>query len=281
MESPIKWAGGKSLLIGDLKELVKRATFERYVDPFCGSLALPLECKFPRCWLNDINSSLVGAYEAIRDDAEVLITETNALLADEHNNKERFYELRREYNTLKQQPVAADGDAKRRLSSLFMYLNQRGFSGLYRESSKGRYNVPYRRYNVSSLDASNVRAVHDYLATSDVKLSCLDYKEVLMLAEKGDLVYLDPPYYPSAAASFTSYWRGGFSVAEQEELCALARALDAKGAQFILSNSPCDEVKRLYAGFNMRELHVARPTRSDLGKRTHNDAPNELLVWNF
>lgn len=288
MHSPVKWAGGKSFLFAELDKLIDSTTFDRYVDPFCGSIALPLHKRFQCCWLNDINMPLVNMYEAIRDQPQALIDLSTELLSEENNNQQTFGRLKQEFNTIKQatvdgvdQATVDDVEQKLRLAGLFLFLNKRGFNGLYRENSSGLYNVPYRSYKTATLDAENVMAVHEYMSQNEVRLTNLSYAEVLQEVTEGDLVYIDPPYYPTSTSSFTGYWRTGFTVKDQEDLCLAIRELDARGAKFIMSNSPCQPIKELYHAFNMKELHIKRQMRSGKGKTTHNEANNEILVWNF
>jgi len=80
--------------------------------------------------------------------------------------------------------------------------------------------------------------------------------------DAGDFVYLDPPYVPiSKTASFTGY-AGGFSMADQERLARLLHPLAGKGVPAVLSNSDCEDTRRLYDGLVIESLPARRAINS-------------------
>ena len=65
-----------------------------------------------------------------------------------------------------------------------------------------------------------------------------DFEQIVRSAERGDFVYLDPPYHPvSKTACFTDYTSGGFSFEDQERLARVFRRLSDRGVLLMLSNS--------------------------------------------
>lgn len=71
MRPLIKWAGGKTRLLGDILPLVPSDASE-IVEPFAGSAALSLHLTPERCLLNDMNGELVNLYQVVRDDVDGL-----------------------------------------------------------------------------------------------------------------------------------------------------------------------------------------------------------------
>src|SRR6185369_18016436 len=55
---PLKWAGGKRWLVSHLKPIWEVNTQRRYVEPFCGGLAVVLGLQPKQALLNDINPHL-------------------------------------------------------------------------------------------------------------------------------------------------------------------------------------------------------------------------------
>ncbi len=110
----------------------------------------------------------------------------------------------------------------------------------------GRFNVPHGRYaRPRILDAEALRAASRALA--DVELRTGDVAEACADAGRGDLVYLDPPFFPlSATSSFTDYTAGSFSPADQRRLRWLIDDLTERGVGVMLSNSPADWVRAAY-----------------------------------
>ena len=85
-------------------------------------------------------------------------------------------------------------------------------------------------------------------ALRGVDLRCQDFSWVLHHADRGDVVYFDPPYVPtSASGSFTGYTRGGFGQGDQVRLRDVAVALKRRGVFVLISNSAAPMVRELYA----------------------------------
>ncbi len=97
-------------------------------------------------------------------------------------------------------------------ASRFIYLNKTRYNGLYRENSKGEFNVPFGRYKAPKIvDERNILAVSEFLRSVELHIMNTDYREVCELAQAGDFIYLDPPYQPvSRTSSFTKYNRLDF-----------------------------------------------------------------------
>lgn len=280
--SILKWAGGKTLLIPELAPLVEAARPERFVDLFCGSLALPLHLKPRAAVFNDINAPLINLYATVRDCKDELLEELEGLAAPEHNTPASFAALREEYNAKKKSSYQDRTKDRVRMAALFVYLNKRAFNGLYRENRGGDFNVSYRSTKAACYSRTAIEQLHRFLTDNDVVLCSGPYADVLV--QPGDLVFIDPPYYPSSTSRFTAYWKDGFAVEDQHKLCDYIKGLDRRGIRFIMTNAPCDEVRRLYAGFKQKEVCVKRQMRN--AKRTEGAAsgtlaPNEIIVWNF
>ena len=160
-----------------------------------------------------------------------------------------------------------------------IYLNKTCFNGLYRENSKGQFNVPMGSYKKPLIcDEPNLRAVA--VALSKAKIARRHFREVLDHSQPGDLVYFDPPYWPvSSTASFTSYAKDNFTRADQEELAEIAVKLKEAGVNVLLSNSDTPLIRSLYVKkFKIDTVHATRNVNSDPSKR---GKINEVLVRSF
>jgi DNA adenine methylase len=285
MKSPIKWAGGKSKIIPEIQEIIKskKIKYERYIDLFSGSLAIPLDMQIKNGILNDINPYLINLYQIIKSNLEDLLKILNELNLDKYNNKTEFQKIKDEFNKLKFEKNLTT-EKKVRLASIFIYLNKRSFNGLYRENKSGIYNVPYRNNKSNIFDEENLKEISNYFNKNNITFENKTFEKFdISFFKKGDLVYLDPPYYPSKKSKFSSYSKDGFSIEQQELLAKLCVELDKKGIIFIMSNSPCPEIKQLYQKFNTKEFYLGRQMRNAEGKsqvfdNTHET--NEILIYN-
>jgi len=263
----VKWAGGKRQLVDILLSNVP-PSFNRYFEPFVGGGALLFELQPQKAVISDINEELINAYKVIKDNVEELI---NSL--KKHKNTKEYYYAIRAINPKTLTPVER--------ASRFIYLNKTCFNGLYRENSKGQFNVPFGKYkNPKICNEENLRAVSEFLNKIEITILNCDYKITCEMAKSGDFVYLDPPYYPiSKTASFTKYNKNGFSEEDQIELSEIFKDLDRKGCYVMLSNSNTEFIKKLYANYRIQEIKANRFINCKANRRGKSNI--EVLITNF
>ena len=188
----IKWAGGKRQLLSQLLMHVPEK-FNNYFEPFLGGGALFLALQPKKAYLSDVNEEIINAFNVIKSNPKALMKELDKM----KNNPEFFYKVR------KQNPAKLS-ETKR--ACRFIYLNKSCFNGLYRENSKGEFNVPFANHKkVNFYDKENINNLNEYLSSSETFFSCSDYSSILEKAKKGDFIYLDSPYYPLNKTSFCSF----------------------------------------------------------------------------
>jgi DNA adenine methylase len=267
----LKWAGGKRQLLPDLMRRVERLKgFGRYHEPFVGGGALFFELwrrglLKNSAYLSDNNPNLIVAYEGLKHE----VNEVIALLHEHkaHHCKDYYYQIR-----------ASKPESRAARAARVIYLNRTCFNGLFRENSKGEFNVPIGSYKDPRIcHEANLLAVAEALRTTQVEER--SFESVLDHAEPGDLVYFDPPYHPvSDTANFTAYQKGGFGEGEQRALAEVFRQLNAKGVHALLSNSWTPLILELYADFTIEQVFAKRSVNSRGDKR---GAVPEALVPNF
>jgi DNA adenine methylase len=266
----LKWAGGKTQLMGTLTKRAPRH-FCGYHEPFVGGGALFFKLYRERClhhaFLTDINAELIETYLAIRDCVEDVIT----LLSGYPHDKDFYYDLR------SQDPWEMDAPSR---AARMIYLNKTGYNGLYRVNRRGKFNVPFGRYTLPKYcDVDNLNAVSKTLQGVDI--ACASFEEVLKRAKPGDFVYFDPPYVPlSKTAHFTAYQSNGFSQDDQRKLRDVCVELTRRNVNVMLSNSDTGLVQTLYAvpSFIFSKVQANRAINSNAKKR---GKLTELIVTNY
>jgi DNA adenine methylase len=163
---------------------------------------------------------------------------------------------------------------------MFIYLNKAGYGGVYRENSKGGFNVPYGKYKSLNLyDEKKFIEIKKVLENKNINILNSDYKDIIKDSKKGDFIYLDPPYYKENKSSFTKYQKQDFNEDNQKELFNLLNSLDKKGVYFLLSNSNTEFIKSLYKDYNITEVSVGRHINNK--KKTIQKKNNEVLIYNY
>ena len=161
---------------------------------------------------------------------------TETLFAPENNNEIKYYEFRDEFNSCIQ---------KQRRAALFVYLNRHCYNGLCRYNSKGVFNTPFGRYKQPRIPRKEM--MHFIEAAKNASFDCADYQDTMDKAEKGDVIYCDPPYVPLSATSyFTDYHVGGFNWDDQILLAEKAEQLAKRGVRVVISNHDTKEIRKLY-----------------------------------
>lgn len=263
----VKWAGGKRQLIDILLNNIP-LQFNTYIEPFVGGGALLFELMPEHAIIADINPDIINAYQIIKNNVNKLIRS----LQDYINTEEFYYKIRSE-NHYKLPPIQR--------ASHFIYLNKTCYNGLYRVNSKGKFNVPYGRYKTPKIvDKENLRAVSEYLNSSNTIILCQHYKETILLAQKGDFIYLDPPYHPlNNTSSFTKYSKEDFTIEDQIELSNTFKELDNKGCYVLLSNSNTQFILNLYENYNIQKVKATRAINCKASRRKQEYY--EVLIKNY
>ena len=290
----LKWAGGKRSLLDQYREhLPSPGEFNNYHEPFLGSGAVFLglyaewlayrffEQDDRLVFLSDANPRLVNLWEQVQANPNAVIEQAFIMFAEmkimSQTEREGYYGfLRKRFNSLLVSGDEATLASRIDSAAIFIFLNRWGFNGLYRENQAGRFNVPLgTRKNDPSVPSEAIWAASEDLLGVDLR--CGDYAATLTLANPGDFVYLDPPYYPVKKTSFTGYCNQ-FTEQDHSELAALVKQLTQNGVKVAVSNSDCAEVRRLYNGFRFVEYQRSGRMNS---RGSGRQAVGELLILNY
>lgn len=241
----LKWAGGKTQMLGDLLPKVPNS-YGRYIEPFFGGGAMFFALQPESAIIADSNPELINMYQEVANHADNVIQ----YLKQYENTSEMFYAVRsQEWTTLPKAEAAART----------IFLNRTCYNGLYRVNKHGQFNVPYGKYkNPKICDEAGLRAASEALKKADIL--CGDYLLVLEHhAQPGDVVFLDPPYLPvSEYADFKRYTKEQFYEEDHVELSKVIMALHERGCHVILTNSNHPLVHELYAPFNIDVIQTKR-----------------------
>ena len=160
----LKWAGGKTQMLGELLPKVP-SSYGRYIEPFFGGGALFFALQPENAVIADSNPELINMYRQVADHVDNVIS----YLEKYQNTSEMFYSVRSlDWETLPKAEAAART----------IYLNRTCYNGLYRVNKKGQFNVPYGKYkNPKICDTEALHAASQALRKADIV--CGDYFLVL------------------------------------------------------------------------------------------------------
>ena len=291
----IKWAGGKTQLLPILLENLKKDS-KIYIEAFIGGGALFFSIlddiensKIEKIIINDLNYKLMTLYITIRDNIKSLINELQELeiyynnLSTLKEKENLYYQIREEFNQEKQETL--------KMSRNFLFLNKVGFNGLYRENSKGKFNVPFgKKETISLFDEKNLLLISEKLNLKKnnqrvIEIKNMDFDELKKYINDKTIVYLDPPYRPVTVGGFNAYNKSNFNDEEQIRLSKFCDFINQQGGKFLLSNSDPKVLDindnffdDLYNKYIIKRVKARRSINSDKegrGKIT------EILVKNY
>ncbi len=288
----LKWAGGKTQLLPTIETFLPNSfrteNAVTYIEPFVGGGAVLfyLLHNYPnikRAIINDINSHLVTTYRIIRDNPFGLIDGLRELQERYHDAK-TFEEQKSFYLSIRNS-FNLDNLTEIEEAAYMIFLNRTCFNGLYRENSKGHFNVPYGRYSNPTICDENLLLVDSHLLQK-VEILSGDFSNTSNYVDGYTFFYFDPPYRPlNATSSFNSYVKESFDDKEQIRLKEFFVTLSKNGCYEMLSNSDSrgknindDFFDQLYHDFIIERVYAKRIINANASKR---GILTELLIRNY
>lgn len=184
IKSPLRYPGGKSRAVQQMKYLLPHY-FEEYREPFVGggSFFIYLRQAYPKLpiWINDLNPELYCFWKYAQKDSEKLAKEILKIKSERKNGQELFDEL-----------VNINGENLTEFERAvrFFILNRITFSGVV--ESGGYSQLAFaERFTESSI--MRVAKLGKFL--EGIKITNLDYRQIISLGEKEVFTFLDPPYF--------------------------------------------------------------------------------------
>ena len=115
----------------------------------------------------------------------------------------------------------------------FLFLNRADFNGMIRFNSKGQFNVPFcqksNRFSKAYITkiCNQIANVSNIMKNKDWTFVCSNWQDTFDKAQKGDFIYIDPPYI-GRDTSYVGEW-------PEEEAVSLAQYAHNTEASVCLS----------------------------------------------
>jgi DNA adenine methylase len=262
----VRWVGGKRWLVPVASQVAYehlQTTDGRYVEPFLGGGAVAADLGLPDMLLADLCEPLINAFQQLRRSPD-------AVLWSLKNYRRRGVDSDTYYKIRAERPR---GKVQR--AAWMFYMNTLGFNGVYRENSKGIYNVPYGvRKPGKKLPGKTPMVSHSFLTKTKAKpfieairhaeLVATDFRTTIRRAGDGDFIFVDSPYF----GVYANYLKEGFGVGDHVDLAReLRAAAEERGASFIATNNDVPEIRRLYRWAHITRTGEFRRVNRDAKKR--------------
>ncbi|AGY41382.1 adenine-specific DNA methyltransferase [Mesoplasma florum W37] len=274
MKPILKWVGGKTQLLTEINKR-KPKKFKNYFEPFVGGGAVFLNQAIKNTTISDLNKELINMYQTIKRTPIKLINQLDEFIIKYNENPEGFYlQLR----NLDRDPNFIKNNSKVFRAARTIFLNKTCFNGIYRVNSQGFFNVPWNKKETapSVYDKKNIKEISKYLKT--VKIKNTSYENILKYIQKGDFIYIDPPYDKIKNDTFIEYNKNEFGKKEQIKLSEFAREINKKQAYFMISNHNTEFINEIYSDFKIEVVYAKRSVNS---KGSGRGEIEELLITNY
>jgi DNA adenine methylase len=283
MKSPIiQWAGGKKKL---LDTILKNApqSYRNYYEPFIGGGIVCLNINFEHsCKISDSNTTLTILYNIVKEEPEKLLTnlkEFKECLKEEYSKeefKEMYIKYRAEFNELKLKKHKSEGEVML-MCVIFLFINKNCYCAVYRENSKGVFNVPSGTYTYNFFSEGTIREASK--VAQNIEIQNGDFEECCCDTSENDFVFLDPPYAPRTKGALTKYTKNDFTWDDQKRVKSLCDRINDKAGYFMLCNSDTEEIRELYKDYHINYFTTNACLNSDKTKRK--GTYKEVIVTNY
>lgn len=227
----VQYQGSKRILAPEIVKFIPETT-KRIIEPFAGTGAVSIFAAYQGICetfvLNDINIPLIQMLELCIEDPALLVRQYSEIwqgqFTENENNIDYFLKIRSEFNE-------GRCDAGRML-----FLLARVVKGAIRYNAYGQMNqsCDKRRYGTKpEVIEYNAFRISELLK-GKTEFYSMDYKDLLDIAEEGDLIYLDPPYQGTSNKVNTRDNRYIQGV-QFEEFVGVLEKLSEKGIDYIVS----------------------------------------------
>lgn len=181
----LRYPGGKSKYIKRYLIYYVNSTYTRFIEPFAGgaSFTLFLNRLYPHkeYWINDIDYHLYCFWVVLQSRCKELY---NAIILYKKEYDDRRVDL-----FIRMKKEISQYDDMFDIAVAYYILNKTSFSGL---TETGNFTPMAWDSNFSYRNIEKLLTGSKYL--QDIRISNVDYVEVLKDVQENDFVYLDPPY---------------------------------------------------------------------------------------
>lgn len=225
INSPFRYPGGKfyarKLILAHMPKHIN------YIEPFAGGASIFFaKPKSNSNWLNDIDKELINCLSIMRDRPQELIDRLRGEVA----SKERHHFYKNEFKP----------KTKLEKALRWFYLNRTSYSGIMNHQNcywgyGDKYSMRPENWPRNILRTS--------AKLKDVKLTSLDFEEVIKEAKEGSFLFIDPPYFNADQDKFYTH---SFKKDDHLRLAEILKK-NNKRLSYLITYDNSPEVRNLYA----------------------------------
>ena len=282
INSTLRYAGGKSLAVGLVVELLPK-DIKKLVSPFFGGGAVEIACA------KELDIPVVGydIFDILINFWDVQINNPKEL----YERLKKFKPTKEEYKRIKEIMKAHwKGEKKIRskydLAAIYYFNHNTSYGPHFLGHPSGVY-LQEERYK------KMIEKVRDFDVNSNIEVCCASFEEI-MEKHRDDFLYLDPPYYLDGdSKTFVGmYPHRNFPIHHNGFKHELLRDLLKKHrGGFVLSYNDCSTIRDFYKEFEMStaawqytfsqgDTRIGENRKRD-NNGSHVKKSHELIIYNI
>lgn len=247
VKSPLNYTGGKYKILDQIIPIFPEK-IDTFIDLFSGGSNVGVNVNAKRIVCVDKQKEIIRVMDLFKKYEDGFIIDKLEKIIDKYQlsnsllngyeiynctsdkglgsyNKNKYIELRNDYNKLKEDSIEKD--------FLFLTLVIYGFNNQIRFNSNGEFNMPVGKRDFNNSLRKNLKCFINKLKTKNIEFINSDFREFAIETTDNILVYCDPPYF-LGTASYNE--NGGWTEQDEVDLLNYLAILDSKGVKFALSN---------------------------------------------
>ncbi len=265
IKSPLRYPGGKSRAVSQIAAMMPEH-FTEYREPFVGggSFFIYLRQRRPHLpiWINDLNHDLYCFWKHAQSDLNLLTAEVARVRSETDDGRKLFSELTDNY---------ASGLSTFERAARFFVLNRITFSGTVDSGGYSQKAFECRFTDSSIARLKELRSVMD-----GVKITNLDYRELLTNAGRDTFIFLDPPYLRAVKSKL--YGRRG-ALHTAFDHAEFAESLKGCRCKWLVTYDDSPEIRNKFRFANIYDWELQYGMNNYM--RSFAPKGKELLITNY
>lgn len=178
----LKWVGNKQRYA---KEITQKfdTEYNKYIEPFIGTGAILGTFKPNEAVAGDILKPLVDLWVLVKNNPDKIMSYYSTVYEDYCKDKKETYDrIKAKYN---KKPNPLD----------LLLISRSCYGGVMRFTKKGEISTPIGPHNLMNDEKFEKRLFKWHEVVQNTDFYHQDFEKTMKMAEEGDIVYCDPPYF--------------------------------------------------------------------------------------
>ncbi|WP_274542046.1 DNA adenine methylase [Candidatus Phytoplasma solani] len=163
-------------------------------------------------------------------------------------------------------------------SAIFYVLKKYAFRGITRYDNQInlKTNFGYKpKQKIPIINLNELVTFQRHFQKKKHVLYCMDFRQVIANSQKGDFLFIDPPYYYEGIKD-KDFYQKPFSFEDHCQLAKVLHEATQKGVKWLYTNYATTPILELFKGCN-----IIKTKATTSHKLTNKNTTQEVLITNY